>query len=276
MVPATGRALALVLLTWAVPGAAQTPAVRRVAWPLTDFVVLGDSTYGVQVLASPNLKSRQGRARQADAALSLDPFVAQRWARGVRSIVDSVARMPPAERTPFETRALAANLGRTRILISFDGKGSRKQPFVFVVTDAVPAKSWWVEASDAELRQLLAALDTIAERSALDSAAPGKPRGFYLLCQLDEPPRTPDGLRLDHPDAGLRQGREARVLARFAIDSSGAVLPDSLQIVLSDGKDFTRAVERALLDAAYIPGRAGGRPVGTVLWQWFMFTVQGR
>lgn len=256
----------------ATPGGAQTerPLVHRVAWRLADFVVLGDSTHGVQLLASPNLRSVQGRTNLETTTLTLDPAVAHHWASGVARIVDSVARMAPRERSVFETVPLATNLGQGRILIAFDGKGSPKQPFAFVVSDA--ADSWWLPVSNEELQQLLGALDTIARRSAL---VPPSSSGMdaFLVCQLDQRPQPVDPIRLEHPDRGRRLGRDARVLARYVIDTSGVVTPASLNILLSDGNDFARETERALRRAKYRPGRVGGRPVDTVVWQWFVFRV---
>ena len=264
------RTLLLAWLVVATSGTAQTtpPLLQRVAWPLADFVVLGDSTHGVQLLASPNLRSEQGRSRVEGTTLSLDPSVVHLWASGVTRVLDSVSRLPPRERTVFETAPLATNLGHGRILIAFDGKGSQEQPFAFVVKGV--AESWWLPVSNSQVQQLLGVLDTIARLSTLTPSPFGN-RGALLICQLDERPQPVEPIRLEHPDRGRHFVRNARVLARYLIDTSGVIPPASVDILLSDGKDFSREAQRALARAKYRPGRAGGRPVETIVWQWFVF-----
>jgi len=264
------RTLFLIWLAAATSGAAQAtpPLLQRVAWTLADFVVLGDSTHGVQLLASPNLRSEQGRSRVEMTTLSLDPSVVHRWVSGVTRILDSVARLAPPERTVFETVPLATDLGQGRILVAFDGKGSQKQPFAFVVKGV--AESWWLPVSNAELQQLLGVLDTIARQSTLNPSRLGN-QSALLVCQLDERPQPVKPIHLEHPDRGRRFARNARVLARYIIDTSGVVPPASVSILLSDGKDFTREAQRALLRTKYRPGHAGGRSVDTIVWQWFVW-----
>jgi hypothetical protein len=94
-----------------------------------------------------------------------------------------------------------------------------------------------------------------------------------LVCQLDKPPIPLDTIRLRHPDHDRSAARDGRVLARYIIDTSGVVPPASIQILLSDDNDFTREVQRALQRTKYEPGRAGGRSVDTIVWQWFVFKV---
>lgn len=251
---------------------AQTTAssLQRVAWPLADFVVIGDSAHGVQLLASPNLRSDMGRNGMPTTTLTLDPLVAHRWATGIAKILDSVSQLPARDRTVFETVPLVTNLGQGHILVAFDGKGSRRQPFAFVVRDA--ANAWWLPVSNADLQVLLGALNTIARESAL-SPSPVSESDPHLVCQLDTPPSPLDTIRLRHPDHGRFAGRDGRVLARYIIDTSGVVPPASIQILLSDDNDFTREVQRALQRATYEPGRAGGRSVDTIVWQWFVFKI---
>src|SRR5262245_55995334 len=96
-------------------GAQSSSRFSRVAWTLADFIVLGDTAYGVQLLASPNLKSEQGRGRHMSTSLSVDPGVAHKWASGVSHIVDSVSNLSRGERKVFETVPLATNLGQGKI-----------------------------------------------------------------------------------------------------------------------------------------------------------------
>jgi len=268
-----GLILLLTQLAVTTPAAAPnaSPLLQRVAWQLADFVILGDSTYGVQLLASPNLRSEQGRERVATTSLSLDPAVAHHWASGVAKIVDSVSHLSKNERKVFETVPLATNLGAGRLFVAFDGKGSERQPFAFVVNDG--PQSWWVPVSNKELQHLFSALDTIASHSSVTLApvaAESAPRAL-LVCQLDQRPEPIEQARLVHPDNFLALGRNARVLARYVIDTSGVIAPANIRIVLTDGKAFTKEVEQTLLNSRYRPGRKDGRAVDTVVWQWFVF-----
>ncbi len=267
-----GCVLAAVALALRVAAQAPPPLLQRVAWPLMDFVVLGDSTHGVQLVTSPNLRSKQGRAGTGGKTLTLEPVAASRWARGVAVLIDSVSRMRRDDRTPFETVPLVANRGQSRLVVLMQRDAPRARPFVFTLIDTSKAASWAAEASRDELRSLLVALDAIAEVSALDTVR--RAGRTYATSDLDRRPETPPQLDLVYPVRAQRHREEGRVLAKFVIDTTGAVPLDSLRILLSDGEPFTREVQRALSRATYVPGRRGGRPVNTVVWQWFVFRLR--
>ena len=266
---------AMFTLTSAALAQHASAPLQRVAWKLADFVIIGDSTYGVQLLASPNLRSELGRGHNATTALSLDPAIAHHWARGVSRIIDSVARQSRGERAVFETVPLATNLGQGRILVAFDGKGSDSKPFAFVVNGVTQNESWWLPVSHKELQQLLGALDSVASHSTV-RVTPAAPepggRGPVLICNLDERPQLVQHDAIRHPDNFRSLGRNARVLARYVIDTTGAVPADRIEILLTDGKAFTAEVQRGLTHRTYRPGRKDGRVVETVVWQWFGFT----
>ena len=262
----------MLTLTTAALAQSSSAPLQRVAWKLADFVILGDTAYGVQLLASPNLRSERGRERPATTSLSLDPALAHKWASGVSKIVDSVSRLSPADRTVFETVPLATNLGEGRILVAFDGKGSQGQPFVFVVSGATD--SWWVPVSNGELQKLLGAIDSIAKLGRVrfaPVAAAGEVGGPLLICQLDERPKLIDHERMLHPDNFRAQARNARVLVRYIIDTAGVIPAERIEILLSDGRAFSDEAKRALVHSAYQPGRKEGRVVETVVWEWFVF-----
>lgn len=270
------RILLLCALTVALPCAAQdaTPRLERVTWPLMDFVVLGDSIHGTQVIVSPNLKSIQGRARASHMTLAVEPGVARRWAAGVAAVAESVAAMPRGDRTPFHTVPLLANRGRTRLIVSMDRDAPRSTPFALMLVDSVKETGWSVQASLKHLRSLLIALDAIAAESGLDSLAQGVGGTPFRECDLDQAPEFPKRFTLRYPALALRDREEGRVLAKYVVDSSGAVLGDSVSILLSDGPGFSQSVRRALPGATFVPGRRNGQPVRTVVWQWFVFKVR--
>jgi hypothetical protein len=235
-----------------------------------DFVVLGDSMHGPQVVVSPNLRSIQGRdSVGAFVTLALEPTATRRWAAGVTAVVESVSAMARRDRTPFETIPLVANRGRARVVVSMARDAPRATPFVLLVVDTA-SRGWTVKASRDDLRLLLTAFDVISGASAIDSGSRAT-GGPYLECELDERPQPPEHFPLRYPLTALRDRREGRVLAKFVIDSTGAVPADSLVILLSDGESFTAAVRQALPRVAYTPGRRGGRAVNAVVWEWFAF-----
>lgn len=272
----TGLAIAAAL-AFATPGHAQTGSTtpKRVAWPLFDFVVLGDSTHGVQLIASPNLHSVQGREHQGAMTFTLEPRATRRWAPGVVNLVDSVARLEPRDRTPFVTVALSANLGKAGLTVSLTGRGPRDAPFLFSVGESLDqTKGWTINASATNIRDLLTAIDAIAQTSLFDSGPPAPGRdAVYVACQLDKPPQLRDGEHPFYPSDAESRRQEGRVLAEFIIDSSGAARPASFRALLSDGDGFAAAVRTGVLRARFVPGMARGRAVSTLVWQWFTFRV---
>ncbi len=165
---------ALVAILFAVPGFgdAQVRAdpPMRVIWPLIEFLVLGDSTHGVQLLASPSLNSAQGRLVNQALTITLPPVSTRVWAAGVAALVESIARLPPRDRTWFATLALKGNLGRAWLRVSLNAEGTPEAPFDMELFDSsnVPgapkATPWAVAASATDLLALLTTLDAVAER----------------------------------------------------------------------------------------------------------------
>ena len=269
----------LVVLGGAVPSPGQTltPAPERVAWPLVDFVTFGDSIHGVQLLASPNLRSRQGRDGVRATTMTLAPIQTRRWVNSVAALVDSVSRVRRQDRTAFMSVPLVANLGHGWLSVGMDGKGSQKAPFFLAVVDSVNRDSvekWSVAASATDLLLLLTALDGTAQESGFDSlprAAGGHIE--YLSCQLDRRPQLRKEPRPEYPPSARWTRQEGRVLAEFVIDSSGAVRAETFRVLLSDGDDFASAARKAVARAAFVPGEAHGQPVSTRVWQWFVFRM---
>jgi hypothetical protein len=274
-IPMLRLAAGLIFGLTTVAFAQDSAPLQRVAWKLADFVILGDSIYGVQLLASPNLRSEQGRGGDATTALSVDPAVAHQWATGVSTIIDSVARLAPGERAVFETVPLAMNFGAARIFVAFDGKGSPEKPFVLVVNGVNQTESWWVPVSDRELQQLFGAIDSVANHTLVRlTPTANVQNGRFLICQLDERPQLVDRSAMRHPDNFRALGRNARVLARYVIDTAGVIPAERIEILLTDGTAFTSEVQHLLTSAKYRPGRKEGRVVETVVWSWFLFPAR--
>jgi len=255
------------------PCAAQSAGLERITWRLMDFAVLGDSINGTQIVASPTYRSKQGREHAPFMTFTLEPVATRRWVAGATAVVDSVSAVPRKDVKPFQSVPLIANRGRAMVALRMDSNPPRATPFVVLMWDSVAAKGWTVQASRNDLRALLTALDKIASGSVLDSTAREVNGTPYLECELDAPPH-PERFRVTYPTSALRDRKEGRVLANFVIDSSGAVVVDSMRILLSDARSFAEAVRHALPRAVFAPGRRQGRAVRTVVWQWVEFRIR--
>lgn len=77
----------------------------------------------------------------------------------------------------------------------------------------------------------------------------------------------------EYPESLQRRGIEGWVVARFVVDTSGAVIPRSVQIVSSTSSDFTKAVTTALPQMRYRPAVRRGRVVRQEVEQEFRFRV---
>ena len=86
---------ALTVVALAAPRAGAAQFVTRVSWPLVDVLVRGDSTGRLEVLASPNLSTTQGRGPNTRLnRFSVAPVDALQWGTVMRRLVDSVDRLP--------------------------------------------------------------------------------------------------------------------------------------------------------------------------------------
>lgn len=63
-------------------------------------------------------------------------------------------------------------------------------------------------------------------------------------------------------------------LANFVIDSTGRVVPSTIQVVKSSHRDFTEVVRNFLETVELEPARLAHRPVCALAWDWpFRFTI---
>jgi hypothetical protein len=267
------------LLGLALPGAAQVPGhvVQRVHWPLADFVVFGDSVSGVHLIASPDPRTWPALGKPAIVTLRFDAMPARRWAAGVAAVLDSVSRLAPDERSPFHTMPLAASGGRGCLAVGRSPAAPRESPFAVAVLDSGctgtgAGRGWRSEASADELRDLLTALDGAAQQAPSDADADvWGGDAVYESSGVDRPPE----LRREAPPwYPLGEAiRGARVLVEFVVDTTGAVLPETFRVILSDGRSFAEVARKTVLRSTFEPGRLHGRPVKVRLWQWLLFNA---
>jgi hypothetical protein len=265
------------LLGVALPGAAQVPGrtMQRVHWPLVDFVVFGDSARGVYLIALPDPPTWPALGKASTLALRFDAVPARRWSAGVAAVLDSVSRLAPKERSPFQTTPLAAGGGRGCLLVGLPPEASRETPFVVVVLDSACAgtgavRGWRSAASADQLRELLTALDGAAQQAPDDAdAAMRDGDTLYDAFAVDAPPTLRREAPPGYPLGGAM--RSARVLVEFVVDTTGTVLPETFRVILSDGRGFAEAARATVLHSTFEPGRLHGRPVKVRLWRWFLF-----
>lgn len=279
----SGIRAAIVSISVACPAWAQARnvAVDRVAWPLVDFLILGDSTRGVQLLVSPNLHSAQGR-EQGDRSLTLmlEPLPLRRWANAVAALVDSFSNLPREEQNPFATVALPGDLGRAGIRLYADPKRSKKTPFYLEIRDSADlfpkAKTpeWLIAATRTDVLALLTTLDAVAQRSVYDPTPRTLDSGLvYQVSELERPPALSHQWHVEYPEREEAARHEGRVLLQFVIDTSGVVMRETVRVLMTDGVDFTDAALQSLDKARYLPAVALGRPVRVIVWQLVNFTL---
>jgi TonB family protein len=90
-----------------------------------------------------------------------------------------------------------------------------------------------------------------------DTAADAPPR---LLPSRSAPIRYPQGLRENHV--------QGEVIVHYVVDSTGRVIPPTVQIVRSTHDGFTDAVRSFLRSAQYQPARLDHRPACALMRDW--------
>lgn len=241
-----------------------------VSWPLVDFVISGDSTYGVRVMLSPNLHSTQGRRGGHDIFITLDPVSARRWIQQTMPVVDSVAKMKRDDRNPFALGWLHAVGDRMAMSVGLLGFDPHKQPFRFVIADlSNPKHGLSVTASAEQLRELFTSIDAVAQTSALDKTD----STVRVAGEVDTPPRLVHRDVLGYPRAEMDSTHEGRVLAEFVVDTGGHAVPASFRVIFSDGAPFTDAARTEISTARFAPGRLHGSAVPVRVEMWVNFIL---
>jgi len=105
----------------------------------------------------------------------------------------------------------------------------------------------------------------LATRMAADSAADAPPR----------PPRNPRSAPLRYPQDLRENGVQGEVIVHYVVDSTGRVIPPTMQIARSTHHGFTDAVRPYLRSVQYEPARLDHRPVCALMRDWpFTFSLR--
>ena len=245
-------------LVLASAGSAQTPLrLTRVEAPLFDVVVVADSLYGVQVLASPGLASVSGYQRTIVTRFAIAETALSAWLPGGRRLADSAPYVTTVAPGRIAGVRLPADQGRSSITLGYNPMESVQKRFVIVFEDGASTQSWSARLPDSTARTFVSALaDAVASSRLLAVADSGSPARALLACEVDEPPVMTKRPTLRYPD--VRPFREGRVWAQYVIDTTGHVDLGSVQFLLSDGPGFEKEVLRALRAIRFSPAREGG------------------
>jgi TonB family protein len=119
---------------------------------------------------------------------------------------------------------------------------------------------------------------TLRPDSKLAARAPAVPAMGRPDSAADAPPRLPPYSRstpLRYPQ-NLRENRvQGEVIVHFVVDSTGRVIPPTVQIARSTHHGFTDAVRPYLHSVQYEPARLDHRPVCALMRDWpFTFSLR--
>lgn len=186
------------------------------------------------------------------------------WARAI----DSLSRAPMADGTTASIPLRHSS--DARVTWRFTRHAGRPiAPYTIAGTNT--AWEFVIDMTRPQLDMVVAALagDTAGTATAFDlpeagRGASGKPMvdGFWLWNQVDAmvaPLDGPAGLHSPPSVASAPDGGEVKL--RFAVDTSGRVIPSSIFLIPDPNPDLARTSRDALLRARYVPARRQGIPV---------------
>ncbi|MCC6928864.1 MAG: TonB family protein [Gemmatimonadaceae bacterium] len=103
-------------------------------------------------------------------------------------------------------------------------------------------------------------------RAAVDLEGLVRRGEAFTASQVDTAVALPDGaLAPEYPIPLYRERRSGRVLAEFVVDTTGAVVPETLGVVASTHPLFSLSARQALVQARFLPARRRGVSVPQVV-----------
>lgn len=282
------RTLGLVLVLGTLPAILTAQLTERVRWPLVDVLVRADTSGAFELIAAPNLRSKQGVESKLLDRFGPPALDALQWATLMRRAIDSLDQLPGIP----PLAAIGPRLNRlgdsASVYLGLSGK--RRPRFRLVVDNTPRSPAWQVEASVEQLRQLLDAVVSVAGLAVRANGAPRpmlraneKPCPLYSYDDVDDADDFVDGAEVVPPALlysgdlkfpRLARPQEGRVWLQFVVDSTGSIDQETACIVLTDGDAFSQALQDALPTLLYRAGRLHGVPVRTLAWQEFRFTYR--
>ena len=258
------RAAILTLLLLA-PAPLLPQGVRpRVALPFADFVAMPDTIGGLMLAASPNQLTRQG-SRTRITWLRFQPDEVRAWVLQANELLEAVSTGPAPRQRSVVLRAEGFQGGR--LALNWQPAYDRRDRLFVSVQDADEREnSWDTFVSVADASRLLTLLYDQSWNARWVPAPPDSiaPR---VAAEVDEAPsvRNTDAL-VWASDRAL-----GRVWARFVVDSTGRVAPESVDIVLRDSPTLEEAARATIARLRFRPGTVNGRPVSVYVFQAFVW-----
>lgn len=155
-------------------------------------------------------------------------------------------------------------------------KGMYRLRFFAWAHDTMVGPAEELEPTTEHTRKYLLTLRPDAKLAARAPAAPGT--GKIADTAADAPPRLPrhaQSTPLRYPQ-DLRENRvQGEVIVHYVVDSTGKVIPPTVQIARSTNQGFTDAVLPYLRWVQYEPARLDHRPVCALMRDWpFTFSLR--
>ncbi|HEX4932713.1 MAG TPA: TonB family protein, partial [Gemmatimonadaceae bacterium] len=107
---------------------------------------------------------------------------------------------------------------------------------------------------------------SVDARASVDLEGMVKRGEAFTASQVDSVVALAEGgLALDYPAALSRDRRSGRVLAEFVVDTTGAVIPETIGVISSSHPLFSLSARQAIARTRFLPARRGGVPVRQVV-----------
>lgn len=249
-------------------GAAQDQV--HVSWPLIDFLVCGDSTNGVQLLASANMSSKQGESMGINE-LSFDPALVRQWTARVLHDLDSADRPATTDSFRIIGPLLPDLPQRAAIAVGYDPASLRGERYFLFWGDSTTRHVWRAAIDAQRVRTLLDALDAMAVVSAVHPDSTQAHDTVVPLWRTEVPPEVVRRPRIVFPPEADRVGAEGRVWLEFVIDTLGHPDMATAKVLFSDAPAFSREALHGLTRAFFRPARTGGRAIAVRVRMPFVF-----
>lgn len=239
-------------------------------WPLADIAMHRTADGSIRVLALPNPITVQSDSSDTYLDFQLDPTVVAAWVPRARKFVDSVLRGPRDINDSPAGLSLPIAGETGKVTLAHQPNARPTGRFLLVFAPPPPAQGWSVQGGTEAARRFLAALETVLTHEspmALDAFLPSDPACRVGARGLVRSPRMnlPTQKRLG-----------GRVLLEFVVNADGLPIEESVRVLLSSGKEYTREVRRQLPQMRYSPGLCGGVPVPVPVQQRFSWTIELR
>jgi hypothetical protein len=247
----------------------------RVSWGFVRFVVTADSTRGVVVYMKPRPESYQEPQRSDLEYAAFDPTFVRQWTLLVARGIGQAWPDPKPDKPVRLATPLPATAGQGYFMIAKDPRTAPQNRFLMVYRDSAGHDRWASYANEGKVRELIQALDELADISRFDSVEAMRADSVQGLPGSRGVQKAPTlvSMPVAHLPSAVQQVL-GQVWVRYVVTPGGRVDSESIHILLTDGPLLTEEVRKVLATAAYEPGRLGGEAVRVLLSQVFIFNTR--